>query len=318
MPSARNPSARSARNSRPKKGRGTQHPSPPHGFARVERGVVLRKRRGGARGKKKSRYSASTADKYDLYQKAVQSPDLDVRFLRRVFEQTRGRKPRHFREDFCGTALLSATWLQLSPPGATAEGFDLDPEPVAWGLAHHFADLGAKAKGFSAHLKDVREPGHRHYDVRVAQNFSYCILKTRAEMLEYFERAHASLGGDGLFVLDLYGGGEATEEMEEETKLGGFTYVWHQHRFWPGTGEFATYISFRFPDGTEMKRAFAYHWRMWYLTELVDLLHEAGFQRIDRYFEGSSADGTGGNGVFRKGLRGENCASWIAYLVAVK
>ena len=57
---------------------------------------------------------------------------------------------------------------------------------------------------------------------------------------------------------------------------------------------------------------------MWYLTELKDALLEAGFARVDSYFEGTDKKGTGGDGVFRKGLRGENCLSWIAYLVGVR
>jgi cyclopropane fatty-acyl-phospholipid synthase-like methyltransferase len=284
---------------------------------RVERGVVVRKAK--RRTKKLARgYTAATADKYELYQKAVQAPELDIAFLRRVFRNTRGREALHFREDFCGTALLSATWLEAGKPGATAEGFDLDPEPIAWGLAHHFHDLGPKAAGFTAHLRDVREPGTRAYDVRVAQNFSHFTLTTRREMLEYFEKARESLARDGIFVIDLYGGSDATEEMDDTTKFRGFTYVWEQAHFSPGTGEYVNYITFRFPDGTALERVFAYHWRMWYLTELVDLLEEAGFAKVERYFEGWNARGTAGDGIFRKGLRGENCASWIAYLVAVK
>ena len=71
------------------------------------------------------RYSARTADKYDLYQKAVQSADTDVEFLARVFKSTRGRPALHFREDFCGTGLLSSHWIRQSPrhrsrPGSQA------------------------------------------------------------------------------------------------------------------------------------------------------------------------------------------------------
>ncbi len=289
-----------------------------HEPAHVDRGVVVRKSRGSKKSKRKHRYTAATADKYELYQMAVQSPELDAAFLRRVFKNSAGREALHFREDFCGTGLLSATWIDISPKGATAEGFDLDPEPIAWGLVHNFEKLGERAKHFTVQLKDIREHGSRRYDVRVAQNFSYWTLTTRAEMLAYFESARESLADDGVFVIDLYGGGEATEEMEEETKLSGFTYVWDQHEFHPGTGEFTTYISFRFPDGSAMERAFSYRWRMWYLTELVDILRDAGFTQIDRYFEGWDKKGTSGDGVFRKGLRGENCASWISYLVATK
>jgi len=45
---------------------------------------------------------------------------------------------------------------------------------------------------------------------------------------------------------------------------------------------------------------------------------DAGFARVDSYFEGTDAAGTGGDGIFRKGVRGENCESWIAYLVGVR
>jgi hypothetical protein len=166
------------------------------------------------------------------------------------------------------------------------------------------------------HLKDVREPSHRRPDLRVAQNFSYCVFKERAEMLAYLRAAHQDLAPRGVYVMDLHGGPEATEETEEVRRVGGFQYVWEQA--WPGTGEYVCHIHFRFPDGTRMQRAFTYRWRMWYLTELKDLLREAGFREVHAYFEGTAENGTEGNGIFRKGVRGENCASWIAYLAAAK
>ncbi len=287
--------------------------------ARVEGGRVLRK--AGASGKttrtRRPRYTARTADKYDLYQKAVQSPEDDVKFLSRVYRTLRKKRALHFREDFCGTGLLSSHWIRQGHEH-TAEGFDIDPDPVSWGLAHHFDELGDAAERYTVHLKDVREPSHVQPDVRAAQNFSYCIFRTRAELLEYFRAAHADLAPDGVFVMDLHGGPESTEEMEEERSCGGFTYVWDQDRFWPGTGEYVCYIHFRFPDGTEIKRAFTYKWRLWYLTELRDILTDAGFSRVSSYFEGTDENGVDGNGVFRKGVRGENCESWIAYLAAEK
>jgi len=269
------------------------------------------------KGASRSRYTASTSDKYDLYQKAVQSPKTDVDWLARVFRATRERNALSFREDFCGTGLLSAHWIQRGRD-CTAEGFDIDPEPVAWGLAHNFEPLGAVAQRYTVHLKDVRSPSPKPVDLRVAQNFSYCVFKTRRELMRYFRAARESLAQDGLFVIDLHGGSEATEELTETRRCGGFTYEWDQASFYPGTAEYRCYIHFSFPDGTALKRAFTYDWRMWYLTELKDALLEAGFARVDSYFEGTDKKGTGGDGVFRKGLRGENCLSWIAYLVGLK
>lgn len=266
---------------------------------------------------RRSRLTAKSADKYALYQEAVQSADSDVAFHRRVYRALRGREPLHFREDFCGTGLLSATWIAQSKRH-TAEGFDIDPDPVAWGLAHNFDPLGADAARYRVHLKDVRAKSDSPPDVRVAQNFSYYCLTSRRELLEYFRAARADLGKDGVFVLDLYGGSEATDVVEESLRCPGFHYVWEQASFHPGTGEYLCHIHFRFPDGTEMRRAFTYRWRMWYLTELRDALEDAGFSRVINYFEGTDKDGTSGNGIFRPGRRGENCPSWIAYLVALK
>lgn len=287
--------------------------------ARVESGKVVRKPAKSVRNpaKKRARFTAATADKYELYQLAVQSAESDVAFHRRVFKSLRGREPLHFREDFCGTGLLSSEWIQLSKQH-TAEGFDIDPEPVAWGLANNFDPLGADAARYSVHLKDVRSKGLQPADVRVAQNFSYYCLRERSQLLEYFRAAREDLADDGIFVIDLYGGGESSEKMEETVRCPGFHYVWEQASFFPGTGEYLCHIHFRFPDGTEMRRAFSYPWRQWYLTELYDVLVDAGFSQVIRYFEGTAKDGVSGNGSFRPGTRGENCPSWIAYLVALK
>jgi hypothetical protein len=283
--------------------------------------AVLRARPKRSATRRRSKYSARGADRYELYQLAVQSPDADIEFLMRTFKKLRKRTPFAFREDFCGTALLSATWVKQSPKHV-AEGFDLDPDPIAWGLVHNIEPLGKDAPRITLHLKDVRAPGHRRPDLRVAQNFSYNVFKRRTEMLEYFRAARESLVRDGIFVIDLYGGYEAIEEVEETRKIEeGFTYVWDQARYLPGTGDYLCHIHFRFRDGTRMEKAFSYEWRYWTLPELRDLMHEAGFERVHAYFEQSDSDDGEGNGEFELDETGkscEDCAGWVAYLVALK
>src|SRR5689334_2303766 len=136
--------------------------------------------------------TARTADRYALYQEAVQSPEDDFAFLRRIYRQHAGREALHLREDFCGTALLSSTWVQRSPRH-TAEGFDLDPEPLAWGRAHNLDPIGKAAERVLLQRKDVREPGRRKADLRLAQNFSYYVFQQRDELVGYFRAARASL-----------------------------------------------------------------------------------------------------------------------------
>ena len=270
--------------------------------------------------KKKAKpvFTAKTSDAHELYQLSVQSPEEDVLFLSRVYKKVRGKTPLHFREDFCGTGFLSAHWIKRGKQ-YTAEGFDIDADTVAWGIEHNFAPLGEAAGRCSLHLKDVRAPSHRKPDVRCAQNFSYFVFKEREEMLGYLRSAYEDLARDGIFVMDIYGGPESMQEIEEEREIEeGFTYVWDQFAYWPATGECKAYIHFRFEDGTELKRAFRYEWRLWTLPELQDALYEVGFDRVDSYWEGTDEDGESGNGIYRRSRRGENCEAWVTYLVAYK
>lgn len=286
--------------------------------ASTHRAKKSRAKKKPARSRSRPALTAATADKYALYQASVQAPDHDVAFLARLFRRRRGRPALHLREDFSGTGLLSATWAKRGPK-YTAAGYDIDPEPVSWGMQHNVEPLGKAAERVSFHLEDARTPSTRRPDVRVALNFSYFIFKERRELLGYFRSVYQDLAPDGLFVLDIYGGPEAFHEMEETRKIDqGFTYVWDQDAYWPATGDYKTYIHFRFRDGSELRRAFTYDWRLWGLPELKDMLAEAGFPEVESYWEGTAPDGEGGNGVYRKSRRGENCMAWVTYLACWK
>jgi SAM-dependent methyltransferase len=264
-----------------------------------------------------SRFTASTADRYDLYQRSVQEPEFEVDFLRKVFRELRGHDPLHFREDFCGTAYTAATWVTQGAQ-FTAEGVDLDPEPLAWGREHNVVPLGTAAGRVSLVQGDVRAHPERLADVRCAHNFSYNVFHKRNDLLDYFRAVRDGLTDDGIFVLDMHGGSEAIEPLEEERWVDDdFIYVWDQDEHWPGTGEHRCYIHFRFPDGSELRRAFTYDWRLWDLPEVKDVLADAGFSRVVTYFEQFDDDGDG-TGQYEVDERGFPCESWLAYLVAVK
>ena len=166
-------------------------------------------------------------------------------------------------------------------------------------------------------IEDVREVDIEPVDTIVAMNFSYYLFK-RDALREYFARVREGLVDDGIFFLDAYGGSESFEEMEEERDLDGFTYVWDQHHYNPINGDVINKIHFRFPDGTEMKNAFIYEWRLWTLPELTELLTEAGFSNVTVYWEGTDEETEEGDGVFVPAAVGEACAGWITYIVAEK
>jgi hypothetical protein len=164
-------------------------------------------------------------------------------------------------------------------------------------------------------LGDVARVRTDRVDVVGAFNFSYWVFKTRPDMLRYFRRVRDALESDGVFFLDAYGGYDAYKELHETTRCKGFTYVWHQEKYYPVTGDILCHIDFRFPDGSKIEKAFTYDWRLWSLPELRELLAEAGFSRVTVWWEGTGKDGRG-NGEFTPETRGEADAGWVAYLIA--
>jgi len=267
--------------------------------------------------KKLAQTMAERADIHELYEKSVQAVDVEVEFLQDTFRALRRREALSLREDFCGTASLACEWVRT---GARrhAIGVDIDAAVLDWGRRRRVARLPEAARARVQLLNDdVRRVATAPVDIVGAFNFSYFCFKTRDEMRDYFGRVHAALEPDGVLFLDAFGGPEASDLQKEKTKLDGFTYVWEQAEFEPVTSRIVCHIHFKFPDGSKIKRAFTYDWRLWTLPELRELLSEAGFATSRVYWEGDDGDG-GGNGVFKEHATGEPDLAWITYLVAEK
>ena len=257
---------------------------------------------------------AATADRHDLYERAVQDPDSEIDFIERVFKRLRGRPALRLREDFCGTALLSAEWVK---GGAAREaiGVDLDRSTLAWALKRRVEPLGSAAARVTLLCDDVLRVSAPPADVVAALNFSYSLIRERRDLLDYFRRVRGGLVRDGLFVLDFHAGPRSQEEIEEETELEGFTYVWEQGPLNAISGRARRAIHFCFPDGSEIHNAFRYEFRVWTLPELRDLLDDAGFAAAHVYFEDFDEDGYP-IGPPKKVRRVAHEDSWIGYLVA--
>lgn len=261
--------------------------------------------------------TAATADRHQLYTAAVQNVESEIDFIDETYETLRGKKASKLREDFCGTAQTSAEWVRRRPTN-TALGLDLDEETLQWGRDHVLSQLTSdQLERLTLKNRDVREPGKKgqNMDAILAMNFSYNALMARADLLEYFKAVRKSLAPGGLFFMDCYGGYESLMEQEERRKCEGFTYVWEQLRYNPIDASLDTAIHFEFKDGSEIRNAFTYHWRLWTMPELRDLLLEAGFTKATAYWEGDDGDG-GGDGNFKPATEGDADASWIAYIVS--
>lgn len=201
---------------------------------------------------------------------------------------------------------------------------DLCSETLQWGRDNNLAKLSDKQqKRVQLKEQDVRKKNRPTVDILAAQNFSFWIFKTREEVIEYFRIARSNLSSDGIMIMDMMGGGECYEEglVDKRTiKKGknGFKYHWEQGSFNPINRDASFYISFKFPDGSKLKRAFEYHWRFWTIPEVREMLVEAGFKKSFVYWEIEDEDDPDLDGTWERCEVAPSDPSWICYVVAVK
>ena len=268
---------------------------------------------------RKKKTMAEKADRHVLYEKSVQDVAEEYKFVSKTFRKLRGRRPKHVREDFCGTASMCCEWVRRSK-GNTAIGVDLDPEVLAWGREHNLSRLKTDARlRISLIQEDVcRVVTDKPVDVVLAMNFSYQLLMTREKLGGYFRKVRKALVKDGIFFMDAFGGYDAYREIKEKTRYKGFKYIWEQARYNPIDGNMRCYIHFVFPDGSKMKKAFTYDWRLWGLPELRELLDEAGFSKVTVFWEGTDPKTGEGNNIYSPATVGDADPGWVCYLLAEK
>ncbi len=266
---------------------------------------------------------AEEADRHALYQMAVQCPEAEVEFFEKTFRELRGRDALSLKEDFCGTAYLATEWCK-GDPARSAIGVDYDADPLAWGRQHNVEAAGEDvASRVTLIQDDVRNVTEPKVDIVCAFNFSYCLFEKRDELIGYFRKTRESLKDDGLLVLDLFGGTECADVLEEETELEdeGVTYVWEHVSFNPIDNHMACAIHFDFDDGSRLENAFTYEWRLWAIPEVKEMLEEAGYKKVriywERYEEGDEDDDEmEGTGEYYETTEVENQESWMIYIVA--
>lgn len=269
-------------------------------------------------GKKNKITLADQADKHELYENSVQNVEFEVEFLAQEFKANRGRDCRIFREDFCGTAQAAVEWVKQHDENR-AIAVDLDEDVIDWGLKHHVSTLSDEQQSrLRIYIEDVLAVETEKVDLIAASNFSYWIFKERELMLEYFSKVFNSLKHDGALFLDAFGGYDAYKELKEETEHEDFSYIWHQKKYNPYNHDLECRIHFTFPDGSKMKNAFRYSWRLWSLPEIRELLEEAGFSKVITYAEGWDEEEEEGNGVWEATETFDADPGWLAYIVALK
>jgi len=260
--------------------------------------------------------AASEADRHHLYQESVQDVETEIDFVEKTWQELRNRPAELLREDFCGTANTACEWVRRDPQHY-ALAIDFDPEVLEWGRLNNLAQLEDEQYERIVLLQNnVLDAQPELADIILAMNFSYFLFLERAELLEYFKCARAGLASDGILFLDAYGGYDAPKVLQEERECDGFTYIWDQATFNPIDSQMDCHIHFVFADESRIDKAFSYHWRLWTLPEIRELLSEAGFGKVTVYWEGTDEENNEGDGIYKPGVTGDADPGWVCYIVA--
>jgi len=215
--------------------------------------------------------------KYELYQKSVQTPEVDVRYIDLFYDEEYGKSPKVLREDFCGTAALSCKWV-LSDDERIAFGVDIDKEPLLWCLKNNLSEFDDDQRERLKLIRaDVRKVSKK-CDVVNAGNFSFCCFKEREVLKDYFLNVKSAFSDEGMLIMDVMGGPYlCRDRIVQKKKIEDFVYIWEQTDFNQIDNTCSCRIHYKLSDGRFLKDAFTYPFRLWSLSELMDLLLEVGF-----------------------------------------
>lgn len=263
-----------------------------------------------------------TIDKYQLYLASVQDPIADIERVLELYSAINKKEAHSLREDFCGSFALSCAFVQ-SHPERKAISLDIDEEAIDYGKKNYLSNLNESEQKRLKPLVQNSLSATEKVDVAIAFNFSYCLLHTRKELVEYFTHVYNSLEDDGMLVMDTFGGSESEipevieRYVDNNDYLSPFTYEFERVDFNAVNRIANYYIHFIFDEGTELRKAFHYEFRMWSINEIRDCLADAGFESSHVFWEECDEQGYG-NGNYYQTESEENTVSWNALVVGHK
>ena len=256
--------------------------------------------------------------KFKLYEASVQSAAWQMRYLPLFHKKFTGKMATAMREDFCGTGQIACEWVKKSPEHR-AVGLDLDVITLEYAdRVNRGALTEAQRERVSFLRQDVLKPTREKFDVIGAHNFSFYVFHDRKTLLRYAKSAYASLKQKGTFFLEMAGGPEfitpvSVTEKVDVPGVGKAKYTWEQHPGDPVTKLSDYSIHFRLPGGKILADAFTYHWRLWEIREVREILIEAGFRDTAVLWP---TDETMTEYVQVE--NGDDCEVWLAYVVGIR
>ena len=265
---------------------------------------------------------SANASKFFLYENTVQNPEWHVRYPSQFHRRLVGKSPLKFREDFCGSGKISCEWVKVSKRHY-ATGIDANAMVLRYANDTNKEVLSEHQQARLAFWqKDVAHVSREKFDIIGAYNFSIFEFHERKNLLRYFKSVFKSLANPGTFFCDVAGGSGFLRTRQriqnlEILGIGKVQQVWEQMDYDPisATNKYA--IHFMLPNGSCFNKAFKYHWRIWQIKEVREILKEAGFKKSVVIWE-RDTDDRYGSGQSYLAEKAENAYSWVAYVVGIK
>lgn len=250
---------------------------------------------------------ASTANVYVCYEAAVQNARQEIENIYNFYMEVRPlatsgnyedfdlRIPLVLREDFCGTAVLCKEWLKKNVM-RSAIGIDLDHNVLQYAKASTFDGEPPQTMRFlESDVMDV-VPGEDvpRADILVALNYSLGYFHTFRKLVGYMRRAREGLAPGGVLVCDMLSNGTSETNKQRHSFVrdcGSFIYHFDQTAVDPLDNTCHCHLSFEFPDGSWLRNAFSYNFRIWSMAEIRDALLEAGFSAVEAWVSPTTSEG---------------------------
>lgn len=263
-----------------------------------------------------------TTDKHALYLASVQDPISDVGRISDIYFEIFDKEADLLREDFSGTFAISCCWVE-SHEDRKAIALDIDEEALNYGKTRYLKNMGSDEQSRVKVLKQNSISKTELVDMICTFNFSYCLLHTRSVLVDYLKKANESLNEEGMIIMDIFGGSDSEipevqeRNIDNNDQIAPFSFEFVREDFNPINRHANYHINFKYEEGTQVLKAFSYHFRMWSITELRDCLEEAGFSKTLVYWEDFDKEGFG-SGEFTQTEKELNSINWNAYVVGVK
>ena len=234
--------------------------------------------------------SNKTPSKHELYQKSVQNVKKESEFFRKVYRMIFNKVPTSFREDFCGTGLLSCEWVKSNVLNS-AVGIDIDQETLDWGIQNNINNLTSgsdRIKLLNHNVLDEFDATQKFHIIN-SLNYSHFLLPQRKQIIKYFSNVVKNLDSKGVFIIDFYGGSHIyTDHKYQHSDTSDF-YEFSGKQMNIINNTSACCLNYKIKKN-KYKPLFSFNFRIYSIIELREAMEEVGLNSFKLFIKEMNDD----------------------------